>query len=196
MVLVENDPRPLPLADAAEGLLAPQAGCVRFLGQDWTGMSPDEAVAARASIGRVFSGPAWISNLDVDENVVLRLRHHTGRTPEDIEAEACALARAVGLEDLPRRRPAWVNRQDLARAQWVRALLGQPAMLLLERPKQDVPEDAVAALAAAVQEARGNGTAIVWFTSSPKLWNDKGLGATRRCEMRGAKLVSAGENTV
>jgi ABC-type lipoprotein export system ATPase subunit len=177
------------LADAAEGLLAPSAGRVAFCGRDWASMTPDEAVAARARIGRVFHGPAWVSNLDVDENVTLRERHFTSRAAADIEAEAVGLARAFGLADLPRRRPAWAAQYDLARSQWVRALLGRPVLLLLDHPEEDVPDEGLAALRPALDRARGHGAAIVWFTSDPRVWNDSRVGATARYEARGADIA-------
>jgi ABC-type uncharacterized transport system ATPase subunit len=43
-----------PLADAACGVLAPEAGAVLFAGREWASCSADEAAAARSRIGRVF----------------------------------------------------------------------------------------------------------------------------------------------
>src|SRR5258708_7381268 len=65
----------LPLADAALGLLAPSAGEVRILGDDWTVLAVREQLARRGRIGRVFEHDAWISNLNVLENVLLQRRH-------------------------------------------------------------------------------------------------------------------------
>jgi ABC-type lipoprotein export system ATPase subunit len=188
LVLAQKEHVRLPLADAAEGLLKLEAGRVAFMGADWEPMTPDQAVAARARIGRVFRGPAWISNLDADENITLRERHFSRRPPDEIESEALALARSFGLEDLPRKRPAWVPRDDLMRAQWVRALLGAPALLLAEFPETGVPDDGLDAWRGAVAKARAAGAAIVWFTCDPRVWNDGSLKPRTRCEMRGAEL--------
>jgi len=193
LIRAERRQAPIGIADAAEGLLPPQRGCVRFLGRDWAARKPRDAVAARARIRRVFSGPAWVSNLDVDENVTLRERHHTGRPAEEIEAEAVRLARAFGLADLPRQRPAWTNRADLARAQWVRALLGAPRLLLLEFPEHDAAEEPLAAFCAAVRRSREGGAGTVWFTSAPRIWDDASLRPTGRFELRGSALATVEE---
>ena len=193
LVLLDKQHPRTPLADAAEGLAIPHAGRVAFLRQDWTAMSADGAAAGRARIGRVFRGTAWLSNLDVDENITLRERHTTQRSVQEIEEEALALARTFGLDDLPRLRPAWMSRKDLMRAQWVRALLGRPALLLLESPEADVTDSHLAALGAALAQARGRGAAIVWFTSDLLVWNDRSLQPQARYALRGQELVRSSE---
>jgi ABC-type uncharacterized transport system ATPase subunit len=193
--LVRTEPHAtrLPLADVVEGLVAPTGGRVEFLGARWEERSADAAAQARARIGRVFCGAAWISNLDVDENITLRERHHSRRPVAEIEAEALALARRFGFDALPSQRPAWVPREILMRAQWVRALLGSPALLLLEHPEQDASEPALDALLAILAERRAVGAAIVWFTSDPRVWNHHGLDTPARYALHGEKLETVGE---
>ncbi|MBU1694506.1 MAG: organic solvent ABC transporter ATP-binding protein [Verrucomicrobia bacterium] len=151
------------LGDLAQGLAAPEAGRVLFEGRDWLSLSPDEAAAARARIGRVYERSLWISNLDVDENIRLGSRHHTNRPEEEIEAEAIRLARMFGLEDLPRARPARVRSRDLRTADWIRALLGERALLLLERPMREAYAERGALLATAARAAREKGAAVIWL---------------------------------
>src|SRR2546428_12714184 len=76
-----------PLADAAMGLAALDAGEVRILGENWETLSPDQASRCRGQIGRLFEH-RWVFHLDVDENVTLRLRHHTRRPLAEIDLEA------------------------------------------------------------------------------------------------------------
>ena len=183
----------LPLADLASGLVAPDEGLVRFLDEDWLDRHPDAAASARGNIGRIFDKRGWISNLDVDENITLAQRHHTTRPVAELEAEALALAKQFGFEDLPRVRPALLRPGELRRAAWLRALVGAPALLLLEHPLRDLPAGAAAPLVAAVQAAAARGAAALWIAESiqglesfrtvfPKVW-----------QLEGARLAAAKE---
>ena len=153
-----------PLADMVQGLVEPDAGVVRYRGEDWHAMDPARAAAQRGTIGRVFDQRGWISNLDVDENITLASRHHTLRPLPEIEQEALALAQSFGLPELPRRRPALLRRADLRRCEWVRALIGTPSLVVLEHPTRDVFAEAIPKLEAAVRAARARGAAVMWIT--------------------------------
>jgi len=177
-----------PLADLALGLLPPARGRVTFAGEDWTAMSPDRAVACRGRIGRVFAGAAWIGNLDVDENVILRERHLTRRPEAEVRREAQGWAARFGLAELPATRPAWTPAPDLIRAQWVRALLGRPALLLLEDAEHEAPAESLAAWRAALAEAVAGGAAALWIGAEPREWPPSLAGRIRRWAIRGAAL--------
>lgn len=185
LALVHVDPhaRMTPLADGAEGLLEPASGRVLFLGADWRALTPDDGAARMARIGRVFCGASWLSNLDVDENITLRERHHTRRGLDEIREEAAVLAGEFGFSELPGQRPAWLGRDELARAQWVRAFMGHPALLLLEFPEVGVEKARLPALAAALGRARSGGAAAIWITSDPAIWGDDGLKATGKYQI-------------
>src|SRR5438552_14935358 len=76
LVLLERPNFHTPLADTAGGLVRPDEGKVLFLGRDFYRLLlPSRAAALRGQIGRVFDGRAWVSNLDVDENVLLPHLH-------------------------------------------------------------------------------------------------------------------------
>ena len=123
-----------PLADAAEGLIDLAQGSVEFMGNNWVKAAGAQTAALRAQIGRVFSGRAWLSNLNVDENVYLAQRYHTNRPFEAIAEEAAILAGKFGLPAIPTARPSKVRPIDLQRAACVRAFLGRPKLLVLESP--------------------------------------------------------------
>ncbi len=178
----------LPLADAAEGLLQPDEGTIALLGESWAAMPPDRELELRAGIGRVFDGHGWISNLNVLENLTLSQRHHTARPVPEIIAEARDLARAFGLPDAPAVRPALVARRDLRRAEWVRAFLGRPALILLERPLAGVAAEHAPALARAVEAARQRGAAVLWTHEA-----NEGESAPQKClrfRMRGDTMLA------
>jgi phospholipid/cholesterol/gamma-HCH transport system ATP-binding protein len=188
LLLVEEEHRRLPLADAAQGVVPPLQGVVSFLGEDWQAMSPDSAASHRGRIGRVFEDGGWVSDLAVEQNILLAQRHHTARPEAEIREEAAGLARMFGLPGLPRGRPAGVRRQDLAKAACIRAFVGKPVLILLESPTQAVYADIIAPLVNAVQSARRHGAAVLWTTSEPPVWNNPGLRPTARCKMFGSQM--------
>lgn len=151
------------LADLASGLMDPEQGSVRFEGTGWPARNPDQASAARSHIGRVFDGPGWISNLDVDENITLTARYHGQMADDQAYAEAQTLARRLGLSDLPPGRPSHIARAELRRAEWVRALLGPRSLVLLQQPLRDLPRAWGAALLAEIERQRASGVAFVWM---------------------------------
>lgn len=153
----------LPVADLAEGLLGPGSGSVRFLGKDWNDLPPFDQERLRVRIGRVFDGQAWISNLNVDENVLLGALHGTLRSSADLRAEAESLATHVGLPALPVTRPEVTRAPDLARAQWVRAGLGERALIILERAESAVSVEQLKPLVSLVAQWRARGIAVLWI---------------------------------
>ncbi|HOW97558.1 MAG TPA: ABC transporter ATP-binding protein [Kiritimatiellia bacterium] len=163
LILLDPFERPGLFGDLASGLVEPDAGRVVFDGHDWARLGPARAAAARARIGRVYERPLWVSNLDVDENITLVQRHFTTRPEPEIDAEAVALARSFGLEDLPRLRPARVPPRDLRVADWTRAFLGRRDLLILERPLRDAPPDKAAGLVRAARAASDRGAAVIWL---------------------------------
>lgn len=153
------------LPAAAEGLLRPAAGFVRYLEVDWRERGPLAAQRARHTIGHVFEGTEWVSNLNVDENVLLASCHHTHRPEAELVEEALALARRFGLEELTSKRPNLVGRQELRACALVRAFLDTPRLVLLERPLRGVARLLGEALAALVSEYRASGGAVLWISS-------------------------------
>lgn len=173
-----------PLADAASGLLDLDAGEIIFDNKSWAARSAGEAASKRGLIGRVFERSDWLSNLDVDENITLAQRYHKRRDPAEVLEEARALAREVGLGEIPPGRPAQVERMALLKSQWVRALMGRPKLLLLERPVSDLPPTDIAAFVAALNLRRErDGVGILWITDSHEIVDDSALRPTRKCAM-------------
>ncbi|MBI2441470.1 MAG: hypothetical protein HYV35_08880 [Lentisphaerae bacterium] len=189
VIRVEPGNEVLPLADLAQGLLNPTEGSILFQGEDWNTMTAEQALAKRAQTSRVFDGHGWISNLNVNENVTLAQRHHTARPIAEILAEAEALARAFGLRELPKVRPALMSRQDLRRAEWIRAFLGQPLLVLLERPMRGVAREHLPRLSGAVQAACQRKAAVLWLTDNDRIEQQPGLPSAAHYAMRGMNLV-------
>jgi phospholipid/cholesterol/gamma-HCH transport system ATP-binding protein len=188
LLRLERENERLPIADAAEGLVPPVRGSVRFCGENWQAMTADQAAAQRGKIGRLFEDEGWISDLEVDQNIMLSQQHHTARREEDIRDEALGLARAFGLPGLPRGRPGSLRRWDLRKAACIRTFLGQPLLVILEQPVRGVYADLMAPLVNATRSACRRGAAVLWMVSDPKIWNHPGIRATVRARMFGSEL--------
>ncbi len=188
LVRLEAEHLSLPLADVAQGLIEPMQGSVSFLGDRWSALSEKVRLAARAKIGRVFEEPGWISELDMDDNITLLQRHHTRRPESAIRDEASELARLFSLPGLPQGKPSDMRAPDLRRAACVRAFLGQPELLILERPTAGVYPEIMPALMASVRAARSRGAAVMWTTDDWEVWNDAGIKPTIRGAMAGSQM--------
>lgn len=188
IVLLESENLSVPLADVAQGILEPLQGSVSFLGIPWSSRSEQTRLIDRARIGRVFEEPGWISELDMEDNITLSQRHHSRRPDSAIRDEASNLARQFSLPGLPQGKPSAMRAPDLRRAACVRAFMGEPELLILERPTAGVYPDIMPALMASVKAARSRGAAVLWMTDDPQVWNDPGVKPTIRGAMTGSQL--------
>jgi len=177
------------LANAACGLLAPLSGEVRFLGRDWADTSPDHANALRGRIGHAFHTGEWIPHLSLADNILLGELYHTRRPYTEIRDEAAALATRFGLPGLPLEPPTRFFAPDLRRASYVRALLGEPALILLESPTREVIVEILDPVLNAIRAARDRDAAVIWFMLDTRLWFDPSVPATRRYVAQGNVLV-------
>ena len=170
LVTVQLDPatRTREAASMIQGLLPPFNGTVTFCNEDWLGTDYDRHFRMRSRIGRVFEGQAWIENLNVDENVTLSGRHH-GNSDTSMEAELAYWISCLGIDGITRKRPAFVEPSVLQIHQWIRAFLGTPALLILERPLQFLSPTWLPKLVDAIETIRSRGAAVLWFTSDHDL---------------------------
>lgn len=180
----------LPVADAAQGLLQPSSGTISFCGTDWQSMPAAMAASSRGRIGRVFEGHAWVGTLGVGENITLAQRHHTRRPLAEIVAEAGDLAEMFGLPGLPQSMPGRTHPQDLQRAACVRAFMGRPNLIILERPETGLYPEIMSPLMTAIRRARSNGAAILWTTTEAEVWQDLAI-RSRRLLMAGSQVLAA-----
>lgn len=178
------------LADAAVGLLAPASGRVRFLGNDWQSLDPDTSNAMRGRIGRLVGDGAWIDDLTVLENVLLPQLHHTSRREAALKNDAALLARQFGLPGVPLAHPSALDEDDLHRAALVRAFLGRPQLIVLERATQRLYPEIMEPLINAIRRARDRGAAVLWLTLDQRIWSDLSLPASMRLRLIGGRFVA------
>ena len=106
----------------------------------------------------------------------------------DVEEEAIGLARLFGLPGMPHTPVSRARREDLNRAAFIRAFLGQPALIILERPTRDLLPGILPPLINAVRLARDKGSAIIWTTSEDLVWSNPDIHATLKCTMFGSRM--------
>lgn len=187
-VLLEEECDYFPLADLAQGILPPDRGQVRFLGEDWALAPASRQAELRGKTGRVFERQGWVSNLSIRENVLLSQLHHTRRREGEILAEAERLAVAAGLTGVPDERPDAVSAADRRRLEWVRAFLGAPHLVLLERPEVGAPRGSMERLLRMAETARGQGALVIWTTADREARNRTEGPSVRRACVRGGRL--------
>jgi phospholipid/cholesterol/gamma-HCH transport system ATP-binding protein len=192
LLRIERENERLPVADAMQGLAEVKSGSVSFMGESWDNLPTDVAAAQRGRIGRLFDDEGWISDLDVEENILLAQLHHTKRSEAEIIDEALGLARLFGLPGLPRGRSDKVRRWDLRKAACIRAFLGSPELIIIEQPIRGLYADLIAPLLNAVQSARRCGAAVLWTMTDPQIWKNAAMHASSRARMRGAELQIEG----
>lgn len=167
-------------------------GTVAFEGVPWSDRSAHEGLACRGRIGWVLTQPAWVNNLSVLENVLLKSLHHTRVRRSKLLAEAQELAYAVGLGEIPARRMSSLSRSELRRAEWVRAFLGRPTLVMLQRPLGGIEREHWGALVELVRRFLASGTAVLWLSDDGAEQRLVGELATRRYAMYGAHMNPVG----
>lgn len=153
------------LASMLQGLHRPSQGEVLFQKANWKGDDFDRHYRMRSRIGRVFEDHGWIQNFNVLENVTLATRHHQ---PENttVREQFDFWARRFNVSADPFSRPSFVDPAVLQVYQWIRAVIGKPALLILERPMNSVPVSRLPMLVELINEVRKRGAAVLWFTSN------------------------------
>jgi phospholipid/cholesterol/gamma-HCH transport system ATP-binding protein len=179
------------IADACCGLLPLGSGAVRFQGRSWARMPEAYADAMRGRIGRTYADDVWLEHLNLPDNVLLAQMHHTRTHAGNLVERAARLARRFGLPGMPLGLPRQASGDDLLRAALVRALLGEPALLILESPTRQQFGELGEALINAIGRERDRGAAVLWLTVNPRVWADASLPVTRRYRLVGGALVAA-----
>jgi len=176
------------LADVIMGLIEPTQGEVRVNRFRWQDLRPLHANALRGRIGRVFGETNWIDTLSVQDNMLLGQLYHTRRSTDELMEESVSLCRQFGLPGLPLGPVASLDAADLQRAACVRAFLGEPQLVLLQRPTANLPMRFVPVLINAIRRVRDRGGAVIWITPNDAVWNDRTLRTTQRFRQIGQRF--------
>ncbi|MGW3989230.1 ABC transporter ATP-binding protein [Streptomyces sp. NPDC004830] len=152
------------LLAVAATLVGPDSGTVTVDGRSTTGLTPGELTALRRhKIGIVFQQPNLLPSLTAVEQLEVMARID-GRTPRTTRTRAMKLLDAVGLADLAGRRPHQLSGGQRQRINIARALMNDPAVLLIDEPTSALDHargTAVVDLISRLTHERGTATVVV-----------------------------------
>ncbi|MES9524360.1 ABC transporter ATP-binding protein [Streptomyces capoamus] len=122
------------LLAVAATLITADSGTVTIDGTPTTGLSGGELSALRRrTIGIVFQQPNLLPSLTAAEQLEVTAQID-GRKPRTVRDRALALLDAVGLADQADRRPHQLSGGQRQRVNIARALMNDPAVLLVDEP--------------------------------------------------------------
>lgn len=146
------------------GLLKPQKGTVEFLGENITGMRPDQLV--RKGIALVPEGRAILSTMTVLENLEMGAYHRSDKDiKKDIEQVMEQFPILKEREDQLGGTLSGGQQQMLAIA---RALLFRPKLLLLDEPSMGLAPLIVADIFKMIREIKDSGTTVLLVEQNAK----------------------------
>lgn len=123
--------------DLLFGLLAPGGGTVRLLGQPLAALDERARLALRARIGFAAQADGLISHLPLAENILLGAAYHRRADAVALDARLRVLLGWCGWPEEEarhafRRTPDAATPFERAAAAWLRALLGEPELVIAE----------------------------------------------------------------
>ncbi|MFJ2938300.1 ABC transporter ATP-binding protein [Streptomyces sp. NPDC087219] len=121
------------------------------------------AALRRERIGIVFQQPNLLPSLTAAEQLQV-MAHVSGRPVKSARGRALELLDAVGLADLAGRRPHQLSGGQRQRVNIARALMNEPAVLLVDEPTSALDHErgaAVMELLAGLTVGRGTATVLV-----------------------------------
>lgn len=128
------------VARLCAGLEAPADGAVEVLGASPAALPRFERHALLRRMGIAFQREGLVSNLTLEDNLVVPLVFGSGYTPDRARAAAAEAMADLGLEGLRRRRPGALTREARVLAALARAALRRPELLVLEHLVAVLPD--------------------------------------------------------
>ncbi|HSB71664.1 MAG TPA: branched-chain amino acid ABC transporter ATP-binding protein/permease [Candidatus Methylomirabilis sp.] len=141
------------------GIYAPEAGHIRFQGEEITGLKPHEI--CRRGVGRTFQITKPFLNLDVLASVTIGTLTHAPRLRAG-EAEAHAILEQVGLADRSHTLGKSLTVAERRRLELARALATRPRLLLLDEVAAGLNPTELAEIVALVRAIAAEGMGILF----------------------------------
>jgi phospholipid/cholesterol/gamma-HCH transport system ATP-binding protein len=118
----------------ALGLMKPDSGQIRVLGEDVTQMKERDLFELRRKIGMVFQESALFDSLTVRDNVAFRLMEEAEISEEEIERRVVEALSFVELDHTVDMLPSELSGGMRRRVAIARAIITQPEILLYDSP--------------------------------------------------------------
>lgn len=146
------------------GLLKPKRGKVEFLGEDITGLRPDQLLGK--GIALVPEGRAILSSMSVYENLEMGAYHRKDKDiKKDIEG---VMAQFPILEERREQLGGTLSGGQQQMLAIARALLSKPKLLLLDEPSMGLAPLIVADIFKLIREIKNNGTTVLLVEQNAK----------------------------
>jgi putative ABC transport system ATP-binding protein len=120
-------------------------------------------------VGFVFQTFNLMPRLPVEENVALPLQYRGGFSRRERRHRARQLLERFGLGDRTRHRPDELSGGERQRVAVARALVGDPAILLIDEPTGNLDSKAGAEVLKTFREVHDSGNTIVLVTHDPNV---------------------------
>ncbi|MBD3239768.1 MAG: ATP-binding cassette domain-containing protein [Chitinivibrionales bacterium] len=122
------------LLELCAALTAPTRGCIRWDGEEVSGMPRARLFEHRRRMGFVFQVHALISNMTVFDNIALPLRHHTDLDESDIRTRVESRLRDLGMLNASVSYPEELSIREQKSAAFIRAFIMDPDLVFLDEP--------------------------------------------------------------
>ncbi|WP_230880599.1 ABC transporter ATP-binding protein [Bombella sp. ESL0385] len=147
-------------------------GAVSCMGLDWAELDERRANALRGRIGRITVESGWIDLYEMHLNILWPSLHHSRAPYDRLVGEAVKLCQSFGLPGLPTQLPEKLSALDRKRAEYVRAFMNNPSLLLLENPVSlTAPVELYNAFFTELTAARERGCAVIWVGAERSAWS-------------------------
>ncbi|MFJ8867834.1 ABC transporter ATP-binding protein [Streptomyces sp. NPDC102473] len=134
------------LLAVAATLVTPERGWITVAGTETAGLSrADKAALRRDRVGIVFQQPHLLPSLTAVEQLQV-MAHLSQRSVSAARGRAMDLLDAVGLADAASRRPHQMSGGQRQRINIARALMNEPAVLLVDEPTSALDHERGAAV--------------------------------------------------
>lgn len=179
-ILGENGAGKSTLMKLIYGVIAPDAGQLRWQGEDVTIRDP--AHARRLGIGMVFQHFSLFETMTVAENISLS----TGERPARLSPRISEIGARFGLPLDPMALVHALSVGQRQRAEIIRCLLQQPRLIIMDEPTSVLPPSGIAPLFDTIRQLAEGGCAVLFI--SHKMEEIRAL-CHRATIMRGGRVV-------
>ena len=152
------------------GLLdVPSGGHYYINGHDVSDLNRDERARIRnREIGFVFQSFNLISDLTVEENVLLPLTYRKGMSAADAKARAKAMLDKVEMSHRLDHFPAQLSGGQQQRVAIARSLINEPAMILADEPTGNLDSKNAEIVLDLLRQLHAEGSTICMVTHDPR----------------------------